>query len=251
MVTVWWCHARIIQAPGLCPGAFDRIARACYYARAVHVFLILSIPLAYVYLLVLREQTGRTAAMTAAPAVKGVLSYLLVLVPLLLIDRFVARPFAGSDLYIYGTVYDFAVPGLIAFLLYLRLVPDVGGLTPDERFLSLLSFYAGVFTLAGLMDLFLRADYHGAYELFMLPALRIAFMLYVPSLYYRFSSEASWIRYLYLLLMCGVPFALGLVPLAAAMYLGPASVLATVGLLIGACAVALFGAGGIGMYRFR
>ena len=217
----------------------------------MHVFLILSTPLVYAYLLVLREQTGRTAAMTVVPAVKGVLSYLVVLVPLLLIGRFVARPFAGSGLYLYGTVYDFALPGLIAFLFYLWLVPDVGGLTADERFLSLFSFYAGVFTLAGLMDLFLRADYHGVYELFMLPALRLAFMLYVPSLYYRFSSENSWIRYLYLLLMCGVPFALGLVSLAAAMYLGSASVLGTVGLLIGGCAVALFGAGGIGMYRFR
>ncbi len=215
----------------------------------MHVFLIASVPLAYVYLLVLREQTGRTSAMTAVPALKGALAYLILLVPLLLMRRFVARPYDGAGLYLYASVYDYVLPVLLLFALYLRFTRDVGGLTADERFLSLVSFYAGAFALAGVLDLFLRADYHGPYELFMLPALRIGVMLILPSLYYQFSTETFWVRYLYLGLIAALPWVTGFVPLLSAMYLGLFAALLTGLLFFGGLAVAYLASGGPNRYR--
>ncbi len=211
--------------------------------------MIVSVPLVYVYFLVLREQTGRTSAVTGAPALKGALGYLIVLIPLLLMRRFIARPYDGAGLYLYVSVYDHVVPALLLFALYLRAMRDVGGLTADERFLSLVSFYAGAFALAGLLDLFLRADYHGPYELFMLPALRIAVMLILPTLYYRFSHETFWVRYLHLGVIVSFPWVLGLVPMLSAMYLGFIAALLTVLLFLGGCAAAFLAAGGPNRYR--
>lgn len=212
--------------------------------------MIASVPLAYVYFLVLREQTGRTSAMTAVSALKGALGYLIVLIPLLLMRRFIARPYDGAGLYLYASVHDHAVPALLLFGLYLRFTRDVGGLTADERFLSLVSFYAGAFALSGFLDLFLRADYHGPYELFMLPALRIAVMLIVPTLYYQFSNETFWVRYLHLGLIVSLPWLLGLVPMLSGMYLGFLAVLLTALLFLGGWAAAFLAAGGANRYRF-
>ncbi len=213
--------------------------------------MILSVPLAYVYFLVLREQTGRTSAMTAVPALKGLLAYLIVLIPLLLMNRFIDRPFDGTGLYLYVATYDYVLPALLLFVLYLRFTRDVGGLTPDERFLSLVSFFAGAFAFAGVLDLFLRADYHGPYELFMLPSLRIALLLILPTLYYQFSCETFWLRYLYLALMAVAPFAIAVVPTLSSMYLHSAAILLTVALFLGGWTIAILAAGGPNRYRLR
>lgn len=217
----------------------------------MHIFLMLSVPLAYIYLLILRDEANQPPTMTALPALKGAIAYLVVLVPLLALDRFAQRPFTGAGLYFYGAVYDFAIPGYLGFLLYLWFTRDPGGLAPEERFVSLLSFFAGLFALAGLMDVFLRPLTFGAYELFHLPALRIALMLILPVLSYHYAAETLWLRYVYLLLIVAVPFVLATAALLASMNYALAGVAVTVFFFFGGFAAALFAAGGVRSLRFR
>lgn len=212
---------------------------------------MLSVPLAYVYVLILRDQANQPVVLTAVSALKGAIAYLLVLVPLMIIDRFVERPFTGAGLYFYGAVYDFVIPGHLGLLLYLWFTRDPAGLTPEERFVSLLSFLAGLFTLAGLMDVFLRPVYFGAFELFHLPALRIALTLLFPVLSYHYAAETLWLRYVYLLLIGLAPFALATAPLLLDMNLTLAGTAVTVVLFLGGWAAALFAAGGVRSLRFR
>ncbi len=217
----------------------------------MHLFLILSAPLAYVYVLILRDEANQRSALTAIAALKGVLAYLVILVPLLIIRRFVTEPHGGSGVYFYNLVFDFGVPLYLGIILYLLFTSDVGGMTPEERSLSLLSFLAGAFSFAGVIDLFLRADYFGPYELFYLPALRISLMLLASSLFYRFTGETFWVRYLYLVLLLATPFALGPVRLLTSMNYEPAAVALTLALFLGGWAMGLFAAGRSGTLRFR
>lgn len=212
---------------------------------------MLSVPVAYIYVLILRDEANQPAALTAVSALKGAIAYLVVLVPLLIIDRFVERPFTGPGLYFYGAVYDFAIPGYLGFLLYLWFTRDPGGLAPEERFVSLLSFLAGLFALAGIMDVFVRPVYLGAYELFHLPALRIALMLMLPVLSYHYAAETLWLRYLYLVLIVAAPFALATATLLVNMNYALAGVAVTVALFAGGWASALLAAGGLRSLRFR
>lgn len=217
----------------------------------MHLFLIISVPLAYIYLLVLRDQTGQSSALTAIPALKGALAYLIVAVVLLFIERFVERPFSGSGVYFYNAVYDFIVPVYLGFLTYLWFVPNARGDSPEERFLTLASFLAGLFTLAGVTDLFLRADYHGAYELFHLPALRIGLVVLIPTLYYHFSAETYWIRFLHLLLIAAIPFVFGGVPMLVFLNYAAAAIAASVVLFLVSWTAALLWVGGVRSLRLR
>lgn len=217
----------------------------------MHLFLILSVPLAYVYVLILRDEANQRSALTAIAALKGVLAHLVTIVPLLIMRRFVTEPFGGPGVYFYNLVFDFGVPLYLGIILYLLFTRDVGGLTPEERSLSFLSFLAGAFTAAGFLDLFLRADYFGPYELFYLPALRISLMLLAASFLYRFAGETIWVRYLYLLLLLATPFALGTVRLLTSINYGQAAVGLTIALFLVGWAVALFAAGRSTTLRFR
>ena len=217
----------------------------------MHLFLILSVPLAYIYVLILRDEANQRSALTAIAALKGVLAYLVIIVPLLIMRRFVTEPYGGSGVYFYNLVFDFAVPLYLGIILFLLFTRDVGGLTPEERSLSFLSFLAGAFSAAGFLDLFLRADYFGPYELFYLPALRISLMLLASALFYRFAGETFWVRYLYLLLLLAMPFALGPVRLLTSINYGQAAIGLTIGLFLVGWAVALFAAGRSRTLRFR
>lgn len=199
----------------------------------MHLFLIIAVPISYVYLLVLREQANERSELVAMPVLKGALSYLIILIPLLSMERFIVRPYVGGALYFYVTIHDFAIPAYLGVVLYLWFTPRVRDSSPDERFLSLASFLTGLFTVSGIMDLFTRAEHFGTYELFYLPALRVALILFAATLVYQYAAETVWVRYVYLVALIALPFALGsaafleaihadawAIPLAALLFLG-------------------------------
>ena len=174
----------------------------------MHLFLIAAAPLSFIYALILRDEAGEPPSLVGVSALRGMLAYLFELAILLLLGRFVPRVYSGLGAYFYSALYDFAVPILGTFLLYLWFTPDVRGLSSQERRLSLLSFIAGAVTLAGIMDIFLRAEYFGLYELFLLPALRVTAMLFIPILYRLFVDETFWIRGFYIAAIVVIPFVL-------------------------------------------
>ena len=174
----------------------------------MHLFLIAAAPLSFIYVLILRDEAGEPSSLVGASALRGMLAYLIELAILLLLGRFVPRVYSGWSAYFYSARYDFGIPIIGTYLLYLWFTPDVRGLSSRERRLGLLSFMAGAFTLAGIMDIFLRAEYFGLYELFLLPALRVAAMLATPILYRLFVEETFWTRGFYIAAIAALPFAL-------------------------------------------
>jgi len=174
----------------------------------MHLFLIAAAPLSFIYALILRDEAGEPSSLVGVSALRGMLAYLMELAILLLLGRFIPRIYSGWGAYFYSALYDFGIPLLGTFLLYLWFTPDVRGLSSRERRLGLLSFIAGAIILAGIMDIFLRAEYFGLYELFLLPALRVTAMLLIPILYRLFVDETFWIRGFYIAAIAALPFIL-------------------------------------------
>jgi hypothetical protein len=205
----------------------------------MHLFLLFAVPLSYAYALVLREDAGQPSSLTSISFLRGVGAYLLVLAVLLLMKRFIVRPYMGVGGYFFAVGFDFFVPVAGAFGLYHWFTPDVRGMSGDDRELALISFLAGAFSLSSLADLLIRSDYMGPYELFYLPALRVAAMLLVPSIYLLFCEETFWVRYFYLALVLLSPAAFGTVYLLHVTNIHMAAIATTIVLFAGGWLVTL------------
>lgn len=190
----------------------------------MYLFLILAVPLSYIYILMLREQTGDAASTTAVVFLKGVLAFLIVLAVMLIAGRAVPRPYSGYGVYLYASVFDFAIPILGSTGLFFLFTRDARGYSPGDRSAMLLAFLAGSLSLESILDLFLRGDYFGIYELMLLPSLRISGVFFASLLFRAFGSETFWTRYTYLLLLLLLPFLLGVVYFLMSLNIGAAAV---------------------------
>lgn len=215
----------------------------------MHIFLIAAAPIAYIYTLILRDDAGEPSSLVGVSVLRGMIAYLLELGILLLLQRFAPRTYSGTGALFYSALYDFGIPILGSFLLYLWFTPDVRGLAADERQLSLFSFMAGAAFLAGIMDLFVRAEYYGVYELFLLPGLRVVAMLIVPVLYRLFVEETFWVRFFYIAAIVALPFAFASVFFLVMLNHFAAGILAATGLFLGAWLVTILGSRSAGRAR--
>ena len=213
-----------------------------FSARIMHVFLISAVPLSYIYALILRDEAGDDPALVGASVLRGMLGYLVELIVLLIIRRYVPRPYSGIGTFFYAALHDFGVPILGTLLLFLLFTPDVRGLSGRERRLGLLSFGAGVFTLSGIMDLFVHGGYFGLYELFLLPALRVVAVLIVPVLYLLFAEETFWIRGFYMAAIVALPFAMAAVFFLVILSMPGWAIIATAAMFAAAWLVTVLGA---------
>ncbi len=207
----------------------------------MHLFLIAAAPLSFIYALILRDEAGEPSSLVAVSALRGMLAYLMELAILLFLGRFVPRIYSGWGAYFYSVLYDFGIPILGTFLLYLWFTPDVRGFSPRERRLGLLSFIAGAITLAGIMDIFLRAEYFGVYELFLLPALRVTAMLLIPIIYRLFVEETYWTRGFYIVVIVALPFVFAGVFFLVVLNISVAAILASAAGFCGAWLVTILG----------
>jgi hypothetical protein len=207
----------------------------------MHIFLIAAAPVSYIYALILRDEAGESPALVGVSALRGLLAYLIELAILLLLGRFAPRTYSGIGAYFYSVLYDFGIPVLGSFLLFLWFTPDVRGLAARERQLSLLSFVAGVVSLSGIMDIFVRAEYFGVFELFLLPGLRVAAMLLIPVLYRLFVEETFWIRILYIAGIVAIPFAFASIFYLVTLNMFVGATLGTAGVFLGAWLVTILG----------
>ena len=207
----------------------------------MHLFLIAAAPLSYIYALMLRGETGEPSALVGVSALRGTIAYLLELALLLLVRRFVPHAWSGIGAYFYGAFCDFGIPLLGSFVLFLLFTPDVRSLSSRERRLALQSFCAGAFALAGIMDIFLRAEYFGVYELFLLPGLRIAGMLLIPVIYRLFVEQTFWTRSLYIVIIVLLPFVFATVSYLTVLNVHYAAILAAAAIFGGAWLVTILG----------
>lgn len=214
----------------------------------MHVFLLFAVPLSFVYVLILRDLARHPPAFLAIPALRGAISTIVVAIGAAFLRRFVEQPFSGSGLYFYMAVLDYVMPATICFLMFLLLTPSVFSLSPEEGFVSLLSFLAGHFAVQGFLDLVQR-DFFTAYELFVAPSMRVALVLLVAVLYFRFCEETFWTRYLHLALMVLAPFVVAVPHLLLAMNYAGWTAIASSALFLGSSAMALFWSGSRPTFR--
>jgi hypothetical protein len=217
----------------------------------MHVFLLFAVPLAYAYLLTLRDDSGQPSNLTSIAFIRGVAGYLVLLVVLLIMKRFIPRPYTGIGGYLYATFFDYLVPVSGSFGLYLLFTRDVRSMSTSDRELALVSFLAGAMSFAGLMDLVIRPGYMGTYELFLLPAVRVAAVMLIPGLYVLYCDETFWVRYLYLALILLGPALFGVVYALHVASIYVASIGVTAALFIGGWAVAVFASSRGGPARLR
>ena len=217
----------------------------------MHVFLLFAVPLAYAYLLTLRDDSGQPSNLTSIAFIRGVAGYLILLVVLLIMKRFIPRPYTGLGGYLYATFFDYLVPLSGSFGLYLLFTRDVRSMSTSDRELALVSFLAGAMSFAGVMDLVIRPVYMGAYELFLLPAIRVAAVMLIPGLYVLYCDETFWVRYLYLVLVLLGPALFGVVYSLHVASIYAASIGLTAAFFAGGWAVAVFATSRGGPARLR
>ena len=217
----------------------------------MHVFLLFAVPLAYAYLLTLRDDAGQPSNLTSIAFIRGVAAYLVLIAALLVMKRFIPRPYGGFSGYLFATFFDYLIPVSGSFGLYLLFTPDVRGMSTGDRELALVSFLAGAMSFAGLMDLVIRPAYAGAYELFLLPAVRVGAIMLIPALYVLFCDETFWIRYLYLALILIGPALFGAVYSLYVENILAASIALAVAFFAGGWATALFATSRGGPVRLR
>ena len=107
-------------------------------------------------------------------------------------------------------------------------------------------------TIHPFIDLLIRTEYMGTYELFLLPAIRVGAMLLIPGLYVLFCDETFWVRYLYLAAIFLVPALFGGVYILHVLNLHLASIAGATAVFLGGWAVAVFGSSrGVASARLR
>lgn len=201
--------------------------------------MIFAVPLGYIYYLTLRDEAGQGPQLIGRMFARGAVYGLLTVLFLLLVRRLWDPAQHGVGLFWYLALHDFWLPTLLLTLLFM-MSGAVREMPPSERRTGLVSCYAGAFTLVGVLDLFVRAEYQGVYELFQLPALRLAILVAVPLCYELFAEETFWTRYLYLAVMLLAPLLPGLVGLLTASGYAVLALLVTPVVVVASYAAAIF-----------
>jgi hypothetical protein len=205
--------------------------------------MIFAVPIGYLYYLTLRDEAGEPPQLVGRMFTRGAVYGLVVALLLLLIRRIWDPAQAGQGLFWYLAFHDFWIPTFVLTALYL-LSSSAREAAPSERRTALVSLLAGGFTLLGVLDIWVLADYQGLYELFLLPGLRLAIVISVPLLLSLFNEETFWTRYLYLSASLLVPLLPGLVGLLVFAGYGSLGMIAGFVLLGAAYAAAIFVGGG-------
>ena len=129
---------------------------------------------------------------------KGFLFAVPSLIIILLLRRFVPFSYRFFPLYLYYLLVEQLVPlaALAAayFLAY-----------SQRSFRELLLFGGGFFTLLGLAEVLYHYGQHDPYFLFILPAVRMAILLFLPIFYLRFQEWYGVVRALFLALLVMLP----------------------------------------------
>jgi hypothetical protein len=169
------------------------------------LFAILAVPCLTVFLLFADRQTvpgGGVPSRREAPAlefIKGFFYAVPCLVVILLARRYVPVSYRGFALFLLFLITDHLIPVAFLVVLYFLVYARKG-------YGSLLSFGGGFYTLVGIVEIFTHYGQFEPYQLFLLPLLRIAGVLFLTIFFLRFQEWYGVIRVLFLVLLILVPF---------------------------------------------
>ncbi len=152
-----------------------------------------------------RRRTLRTTAISAqrgSPAlqfIEGLFYALPCLVAIFILRRFVPLSYRRFPLYLYYFFTDHLIPVVFLTVLYFLVYSQ-------KTFRELLLFGGGFYTSIGIVEVFSQYGQYEPYLLFLLPAVRMAVLLFVTIFFLRYQEWYGVVRVLFLILLVFVPF---------------------------------------------
>jgi hypothetical protein len=171
------------------------------------LFAILGIPCFTLFILSAadRRTSLKVTAISAQrrlPAlqfIKGFFYAIPCLVVILILRRFVPLSYRHLPLYVYYLFTDHLIPIVFLVVLYFLAYSQ-------KTFRELLLFGGGFYTLIGIVEIFSQYGQYEPYLLFLLPAVRMAVLLFVTIFFLRYQQWYGVVRVLFLILLLFVPF---------------------------------------------
>lgn len=162
------------------------------------VFLLTSVPIAFVTFLLILEGQSLPSRVTVFPFIKGAISYFVVYLVMLIFDPAFPLYFNPGQIFLYYAAKEFVLPIAIITVCFFIFNVSVWKDSRLEGLVGMIGFLAGYFTVRALSDFFTQHTYYGPYYLFMLPLARVGLLALIPSATAAFRAEHSWVRWAYL-----------------------------------------------------
>lgn len=137
--------------------------------------------------------------MSALQFIKGFFYALPCLVVILILRRFLPLSYRHFPLYLYYFFSDHLTPVVFLAVLYFLAFSQ-------KNFRELVLFGGGFYSLIGIVEIFSKYGQYEPYVLFLLPALRMAVLLFVTIFFVRYQEWYGVLRVLFLILLILVPF---------------------------------------------
>jgi hypothetical protein len=131
--------------------------------------------------------------------IKGFFYALPCLVGIFIMRRFLPLSYRHFPLYLHYFFTDHLIPVVFLAVLYFLAFSQ-------KTFRELLMFGGGFYTLIGIVEVFSQYGQYEPYLLFLLPALRMAVLLFVTVFFIRYQEWYGVVRVLFLVLLVFVPF---------------------------------------------
>jgi hypothetical protein len=171
------------------------------------LFAILGMPCFVLFILSAVGRRRTLKATTISPQrglpalqfIKGFFYALPCLVVILILRRFVPLSYRHFPLYLYYLFTDHLIPVVFLAVLYFLAYPQ-------KTFRDLLLFGGGFYTLIGIVEVFSQYGQYEPYLLFLLPAVRMAVLLFLTIFFLRYQEWYGVVRVLLLILLVFVPF---------------------------------------------
>ena len=169
------------------------------------LFAILGMPCFTIFLLVAERKPGvvqgifQRKELPALEFVKGFFYAVPCVVVILLLRRYVPLSYRTFPLYFLPLLSDHLIPVVFLAVLYF--------LAFSERsFTELIPFGGGFYTLLAVIEIFTHYGHYEPYHLFLLPAMRMAGLLFLTVFFLRCQEWDGLVRALFLILLVSVPF---------------------------------------------
>jgi len=158
------------------------------------LFLITAVPLFVSFCLALFFPEEKVDRGIIVSYLKGLLWFFPALVAFLLLRGMLSVEYSASGLYLYYLLHDYlfpVIPAILGYLLFFRVL-DSKKSRPDLDESTM--FFAGYFSLFGLLELILRFRWFDVQILFLRPVIFIIMVLYLSGMVFLAFSNEGWLR---------------------------------------------------------
>jgi len=178
------------------------------------LFLIFSIPLAFLIYIRIFFPESFTRSETWQVFLRGLVSFLISVLPLYIIIRSYPKRYAGSALYLRSFFLDFFIillPLTLFFILWekRKIKYEYG----QRLYFHILTFTAGFSVLSGVFYGFVYFGFYSGYLLFGYPLLLMQLMIGTVVLLYMYVITMDWKRYIFIVLPFAAALLYAVVPL--------------------------------------